>query len=298
MGSGMGQEISKGPAFRLALEKPYLMHAINGVAADHLCHLLPQAQHPVQHCQSQLASVYHWQRAFELVREELSTRVTRDNMDALMSSIMLIGVHQFMLAGTTPDPSKSFIYAPVHQREDGLNWLQINRGFTAMQAALGTSMRESVWFPVLVDSDIKEQSAKIMNPEAGDDTHALFIDFCEVTPASSPKNNAYYDALQCLLFLRMLKPSINNFNKLITFIGVIENEFLRLLIERERRALLILAHWLGLMSELKQWWHSSRCKSECLAITTFLMHDPDERVRMLLRYPARTVGIVLTHAEE
>ena len=167
-----------------------------------------------------------------------------------------------------------------------------------MQAELGDVIWESVWNPVFQDSDIKQPSGKIMTPEAGDETHALFLELSEITPESSVETNPYYEALEFLLFIRQLKPSVNRFNKLVTFVAVIEGEFLRLLLERDGVALLILAHWLALMSEIKQWWISARCKSECTAITTFLMHDQDERVRTLLRFSARTVGIVLTRGED
>lgn len=294
----MGQEITKTTAMTLALEKPYLMHAVNGVSADHLCHLLPAARYPVQHGQSQLASIYHWQRALSLFQSELSAGATKDNMDALISAIMLLCIHQFMHTQHLPEPSTSFIYAPPDQRNNCLRWLQIHHGFTAMQATLGNVIWGSVWSPVFMDSEVREHAVHIMVPEAGDNTHSLFLEICEVTPQSSLKNNPYYEALQFLLFLRQLEPGTNRFNKLITFVAVIEREFLRLLLEREKRALLILAHWLALMSEMKQWWISVRCKSECVAITTFLMHDSDERTRILLTYPAKTVGIVLTSVEE
>ena len=298
VGSEMGQEITRATALDLAVVKPYLMHAVNGIAADHLCHLLPADQHPVQHGQSQLASLYHWQRALSLFRDELSSGATKDNMDALISAVMLICVHQFMHTQPVPDPSTSFLYAPPDQRDDCLRWLQIHHGFTAMQAALGEAIWGSVWNPVFMDSEVREHAVDILVPEAGDNTHRLFLKVCGITPQSSRKNNPYYEALQFLLFLRQFRPDMNRFNKLITFVAVIENDFLRLLLGREKRALVILAHWLALMSQLKQWWIGVRCKSECAAIITFLMHDSDESIRGLLRYPAKTIGIVLTSVDQ
>ena len=192
---------------------------------------------------------------------------------------------------------REYMSAPADQRDDRLRWLQIHHGFTAMQAALGELIWDSVWNPVFQDSEVRQLSSNVMTPDAGDETHALLLKFCDITPGSSRKNNAYYEALQFLLFLRQLDPSLNRFNKLVTFVAVIENEFLRLLLERDKRALLILAHWLALMSDIRQWWIGARCKSECIACTTFLMHDRDERVRALLEFPARSVGIVLTRVE-
>jgi len=69
------------------------------------------------------------------------------------------------------------------------------------------------------------------------------------------------------------------------------NYLSRLLAEYET---CLLVHWLALMSEIQQWWISGRSRLECIAITTFLMHERDERVRKLLVYPAKTVGILLS----
>ena len=294
LGSDLGKEIARATAADMALEKLYLMHAANGIAADHLCHLLPAAQHPIQHHQSRLAGLYHWQKALQLFRDELAAGADEHNMDALLSTVMLICVHQFLLAEPTPDPSKSFVYAPANERDTGsLIWLQLHQGFTAMEAALGDLIWQSVWNPVFQDSDIKPGFDDMVDTDAGDETQILFLELCEVNSETSRQDNDYHEALQFLLYLRQLEPGLNRFNKLVTFLSVIEDGYLRLLLERDKRALLILAHWLAMMSELGQWWLSSRCRSECMAITTFLMHDRDCRVRMLLAFPARTVGLRL-----
>lgn len=293
MGSDMGQQIVKASFYDLSLEKPYLMHAVNGVSAAHLCHLLPAGQHPIQHCQSQLAGAYHWQKALQLFRDELASGVNEHNMDALISTVMLICVHQFMLADALPDPSKSFVYAPSEQRDQRIKWLTIQHGFKVMQEQLGDLLWKSIWSPVLRDSDFKQNapSISIMDTGSSDETHTLFLDLCEITESSSPDDNPYLGALEYMLVLRQLKPNMNNFNKLVTFVTNIEGRYLQLLLDRDKRALLILAHWLALMSEIQQWWISGRTRTECIAIVTFLMHDRDERVRKLLEYPARTVGL-------
>ncbi|KIW94553.1 uncharacterized protein Z519_04529 [Cladophialophora bantiana CBS 173.52] len=296
MGSDLGQEIIRATAFDLALEKPYLMHAANGIAAAHLCHLLPAARHPVQHNQNQLTNFYHFQKAFQLFRDELSAGVTKDNMNALISTVMLICVHQFMLTEPLPDPGKSFVYAPAEHRRERLRWLTIQHGFNALYAELGEVIWRSVWNPVFTDSDFKELAATVMTAEAGDETHVLFLELCEIVPGSSTDNNPYYEALEHLLFLRRLKPGMKTFNKLVTFVAVVEGDYLQLLLSREKRALLILAHWLALMIGVEQWWSSGRCKMECTAITAFLMHDQDERVRALLRFPAESAGFDPTTA--
>lgn len=291
MGSDMGQKIVKTCMYTIAIETPHLMHALHGVAATHLGHLLPASRHPVQNKQSKIAAAYHWQRCIQLFRTELQAGPTRQNMDALISTVMLIATHQFMLPEPCPDVSKSFVFAPAHQREAHLAWLFISSGFQGLWRALGDNIEHSVWMPVLQDSDIRNFKSPTLMQPSGDETHDLFLELCEVDTATTAEESPYYTLLESLLFLRQMSPSKNAFNKLVNFLGGIDHKFHRLLILRDKRALLILAHWLGLMCEIQQWWISGRSQAECLAITTFLMNDPDMRVRKLLEYPARVAGI-------
>lgn len=291
MGSTMGQSIVKACIYTIAIETPHLTHALHAVAATHLSHLLPAAQHPIQHNQNKLAAAYHWQRCLQLFRAELQAGATRQNMDALISTVMLISTHQFMLPDFYSDLSKSFVYAPAHQREACLAWLFINSGFQAVWRALGDNAEHSLWMPVLQDADIQSCKPQVLMQPSGDETHYLFLELCEIDACSTADESPYYNALESLLFLRQLSPDGNLFNKLINFLGGIDSRYHRLLVLRDKRALIILAHWLALMCEIQQWWIIGRCKAECLAITTFLMHDRDWRVLKLLEYPARMAGI-------
>jgi hypothetical protein len=293
MGSAMGQQITRTTAHQLAIDTPYLLHAMNGVAAEHLCHLVPVERNSFQHRQHRLASFYHWQNALRLFRSELASGANQFNMDALISATMMICVHQFMLDNAETDPRQSFVYAPVELRHGRLQWLTIQHGYKALQQQLGRRIMTSVWGPVFEDSEVKSLARNILSPDAGDDIHRVFLDLCEITPASTSMNNPCYEALQFLLFLRQQPMDRNRFNKLITFVAVIEGEFLELLLRRDKRALLILVHWLAMMHELDQWWIRARCRNECLAITTFMIDDEDWRVRELLAVPARPAGLVL-----
>ncbi|KAK5064465.1 hypothetical protein LTR84_000298 [Exophiala bonariae] len=270
------------------------MHALHGVAATHLCHLIPVSQDPVQHKRSKVAAAYHWQKCLQLFREELEAGPTRQNMDALISTVMLISTHQFMLPESESEPSKSFVYAPAHQRETCISWLFINSGFTALWRTLGENVAQSSWMPVLQDADIQtlRSPAHMWTPK--DETHRSFLEVCEIETFSTPDANPYYTPLESLLLLRRLRSDGNFFNKAINFLGNIDSRYHRLLIARDKRALIILAHWLALMAEMQQWWLSGRCKAECLAITTFLMHDRDVRVLRLLDYPARIAGMTVS----
>lgn len=293
MGSELAQQVIRLCLRRTAMEKAYLLHAVNGVSAAHLCHLLPAAQYPKPHRQSKLAAAYHWREALRLFREELNGGGMKENVDTLISTVMLICVHQYMLNDSTPDPAQSFVYTSSDKREGCLQWLAIHQGFHVIWNELGDLVWQSIWCPVLKDADFKYIAPPFPDFHRKDKVYTLFLEFCDISEQSTARDNPYYIPLEYLLFFRQLEPCINNFTKLVTFVGHMGDRFQKLLLKRERRALLILAHWLAMMSELQQWWISGRSRAECCAIVTFLLHDRDERVKQLLAYPARTVGIVL-----
>lgn len=292
LGSEPAQVIIRSCMHTMIIENACLMHAVNGTSAAHLSYLVPAAQNAQQHRQSKLAAAYHWQKALQLFQDELSLGVNEKNMDALLSTMMLVCVYQFMLNESLPNPSESFVYAPAEKRQNCLQWLHIQHGFQALVTELGDRLRLSMWNPVLEDGEVKQTTRQFLVPPAGDEVHALFLDLCEISEKSSSEQNPFYTPLEHLLFFRRPEASVNKFTKLISFVGTVDERFHRLLLIREKRALLILAYWLAMMSELEQWWISRRARNECTAITAFLMSDPDEKVRKLLAYPARIMGMM------
>lgn len=293
MGSTFAQHVFKSSAFSIAIQTPYLLHALLGVSAAHLYHLLPAAQHPVQHRQSKLADAYHWSTALSLLRQEFSRRLHQQNMDGVLSAVMLLAVHQFMLPD--PDPSKSFIYAPEASREGAMTWLTIHMGFNLLDAELKPYIPDSIWYPVMQDAILWSRSALSPLDEPNDETERLFMELCDITPQSSPKNNPYYSPLEYLFCVRRVHPSMHTFHKLVTFMGALEPPYRSLLSARDKPALLILAHWLAIMTGVQQWWITGRSRAECIAIITFLMLDKDDRVRALLEWPAEIAGVNLHH---
>lgn len=291
LGSDMGRQILCDTLLNITALPAYLTHAIHGVAAGHLCYLLPADVHPQQHYRHQLAESYHWQKALHLLREELRRGATFQNMDHLLSAIMLVAVRQFMVSSPDSEIAQSFVNAPENQRKDLLRWLSINAGFQALEETLGGGLEQSIWQPVIQDAESKECSPQTVDQHSYDDTDRLFIEICDIDSSTTSEENPYYVPLQYLLFLRRMRPSIKTFHKLVTFVGAVDFRFNDLLCHRDKRALLILAHWLASMTEIRQWWLEGRTRIECVAIVQFLQNDSDARVRKLLAYPARIMGL-------
>lgn len=291
LGSHLAHQVIKICMHNLVVQNPSLLHAINGVSAAHLCHLLPANQHPKQYRQNRLTAAYHWKEALRLFRIDLESDAVDHSIDALISTMMLICVHQYMLNDPGPHTYKSFVNAPLERRRECLQWLGMAKGFQAVHQRLGDLMWQSIWTPVMKDADYVV--LPLWDHLCQDETCTLFLELCGITERSSPEANPFYTPLEHLFFYRHLEPCANNFAKLITFVGKADDRFQTLVLQLEKRALLILAYWLAMMTRIQQWWISRRSSSECRSIVGYLMHDEDIRVRKLLEYPATVVRMNL-----
>ena len=317
-GSPLGQSIIRSSIVALAGRAPYLMHAMLGVAAAHTAYLLPVEVHAVQHARNKLADAWHWGHALTLFRKELGGESNgagagRSNMDALLTTIMLVGIHQFMLvehheksvmSSNAERWKSSFLFVDNGDaRWAAMEWLTIQSGFRLLLNQLERHLGESVWLPVFMDADLEEPLTTPVRLQDGsetdyDEVEQLLCQFCSITGESTPENNVYYSTLETVICVRRLRPMVPElFNKLVTLLGRVSPEMKKLLWARDTAALLILCHFLSLMSELKQWWITARAESECHAIMVYL-HDQSRddinpgRLQKVLAEPAKAMGFV------
>lgn len=83
----------------LAHHRDYLLHAILGMAAAHL-RVMNSVMENQQQCQRySKTESYHWHRAIVKYREELANEATPEHIDSLITTCMLVGLHNFQIAG-------------------------------------------------------------------------------------------------------------------------------------------------------------------------------------------------------
>ncbi len=81
------------------------------------------------------------------------------------------------------------------------------------------------------------------------------------------------EPVRILAELRLLSPQQANIMLYVQFIGKIDNNFLRLLSNRDKRALWALGYWLGLIGCLGMWWCDRRVLRDWTAIRDFLLQQ-------------------------
>jgi hypothetical protein len=261
------------------------MHSVLAVSAAHFRRLCP---HQRTH---KLAEIYHWQQAIVLFQRVISNPINFEEMDAVLSTCMLLAMLSFSTERF--DPSSSWIFSSDPQ---ALGWLQQQGGLRGLLAELKGHLEKSVWISVFNDSDDGFDTVSNERP----DTVGLppaFVELCDLDETSTVDNNPYHAPVRLLAPLIPLKGGIETFGKRITFMGWIRPPFFQLLLEKDPRAILIVCWWFASMIELQQWWYYDRVKSECVACCMYLETLGDQRILPLLEVPAQACGYPLRHID-
>lgn len=249
------------------------MHALIAASITHLSEVVP-SYHP------SVPAEYHWSRAISLVNEGLDGPVDSTNVDAILSTCLMLTIHAFVMN----DPSD---LGPWSLSETGINWLYIGGSLATVFEKFGASEHQTIWTPVFKHCDDYMLSAVFEIQ----DFPPAFRDLCEINESSNESNNPYYLPLRTLLILMRLELSSANFSRFVLFVGQTRAEYGDLLRQKDPRALLILAYWFGLLCALDQWWMQDRVRLECKAICLHLeSHCQDRRILELLEFPGLACG--------
>ncbi|KAJ5774181.1 Aflatoxin biosynthesis regulatory protein [Penicillium paradoxum] len=278
--------IVMGKMVELAFETPFLMHAIIAAATSHLCTLLPDNK------DYRLAEAYHWQQTITQYATEVSTNITRQNMDKLYSTCMMISMHSFLQE--TFNPRSSFVFSST---PTALTWLRIQTGLRYLLERTISWLPQSMWWTVFMESRAPTVDFEDKRPgRVGLDLE--LADLCGITEDSTIESNPYLWPLRMLMGLLPLERGTVSFQTYNTWMGRLETPFYDCLDRKEAPALVLLAWWLGLMCSVEEWWVEVRVRSECTAICMFLERSCDPLVLKLFGFPASCCGYLLVHEQE
>jgi Fungal specific transcription factor domain len=226
VGGPLAQQVALGIIPTIATKHAYLMHAVLGFSALHLKHLLPASTHPSQHAQHTLSSSHHCSHALTLYQATLSnpTNLTPANMDALLSTCLLLNSISMALddpppsssSSAIPNPStlappttpnrpitRSFIFSPDPAL--ALNWLGIQAGTKTLMTAFHADLHSSAWMPVFATADDDHGTYLDQRPgRAG--LPAALADLCHIAhdDDDNANTNPYHAPLRLLAPLLLL----------------------------------------------------------------------------------------------
>jgi hypothetical protein len=259
------------------------MYTILGVGMLHMNRFSPKKERSV-------AEAYFWQRAIQLYQAELSSQVHQANVDALLSSCMLMGVTS--ICPEHFEPTESWV---LTNRPEGMNWLALQSGLRCILKLAAPYIPGSIWATAFAHAN-KEERQIFDGPARGrEGLDPDLADLCGIDDSATEKTNIYYSPLRILTPLLGLEKTGPNAGHCASFMGRLECDFLSLLRKRDPPALIILAQWMGLMCSLAeiQPWIEGRIRGECIAICMFLEHSADPRILRLLQFPAAECGYEL-----
>ncbi|KAJ5103032.1 hypothetical protein N7532_003561 [Penicillium argentinense] len=264
---------------------PHVMYTILAVGLLHLNRVSPNKERSY-------AEIYFWQRAIQLYQKELSTSVRADNVDALLSSCMMMGV--MTICPENFKPTDSWVLTNKPER---MNWLCLQSGLRIIITLAAPYIPNSIWASSF--ESIHKEELKIFEREyetGRDGLDSDLADLCGIDEYTTENNSVYHNPLRILTPLLKLEKNRPNAAHCATFMGRLECDFLALCRKREVPALVILAHWLGLMCTVAEWqpWIEGRIRGECIAICMFLETSTDPLVRRLLKFPAAACGYELS----
>lgn len=272
----------------LAMEAPYLLHAILAISATHLSRIAPSERRNI-------VAALHYQHALRTYSAQLGKPIFCQHVDAIVGC----GFMHTMLA------FENISRLSTSQKVDNAGnatWLRAMQGMTVLQRTenLRPHYKNSIWLPVFLGSggcDLNDQilrTDKVVDDSWASTTSVLLQTVCQVSNefTSSP-GSPYHQALKSLCGLMHLNSSHSSVNKFITFIGQLPAGFVQLFEQNDTKAMLIMAYWCAMISAIEQWWITDSALAECRRLCAVLDSVSSPEVRELLLFPANKCGYAL-----
>ena len=254
------------------------MHAVLALALMHDRHLYARARET-----STNTGAFKWYQSIALFNSKLSGPIEpweRDPLWATAVFLSLIAVY-YIEADTA---EQAWPLKPSSSLD--LNWLKMCQGKKVIWKITQPLRKESVFRPLVMDnmSFIPEPSTLLGLEVLPPDLTKL----CGLNAFSTVDNNPYRAAASALAQV------LNSNDKLLTtmiflqFINTMQEEYKRLLEQKDSCALLLLAYWYAKVCQTQQWWLWHRAALEGQAICIYLgrNHRHDADIQSLLRFPS------------
>ena len=295
VGSVTAQRIATTRLPKTIIAYPYLLHAAIAVSVSHLIH---QRGAPSE---DQILVDYHWHCSLQHYQKELSQSVGPHNIDAVVSTSMLLVLSSFILQ--KPSIASSWLFSGNEGKS--LGWLHMKLGLHVMYQSFAEHFAQCSWLPIILNDSAKTY-LKSQDTTEADQIIKQLCELCEISEidlifvSSTPRttslggndDNPYMTIMQYLVPLLRIDVSPSTFDPIIALPGKVSPRFLRLLQLKDHRAVLILGYWLAIMCQMDLWWANDRSRVECQAICLYLRaQSHDFRVLKLLAFPESACGL-------
>lgn len=289
VGSPLSQTFIRQHGMQLTTHASYMMHTIISSAATHLSFLHPHEK------KYSTAAMLHYTRALRAYSAQLVYDLERGNALAMLATTGIVA-------------KLSFIYTPQQTADTPLaadtspSWIRSMQGVKTIMSTpqLRTQLQHSPLAPMLLNYEtlpaVPEAVTEVHTATSDPPTEEARLlrslgDFCWVPDPTTAL--LYARVLARLKPLMLCTPSHEWVDKFMAFIATLEPSFIELLEAKEARALLIFSFWCARIARIPQFWTAPSARIECSRVCAHLQFHQDERVRELLKFPARFCGFEL-----
>lgn len=261
------------------------MHVVQTMTAIHDRHLSA----PLTSRQT-TTEMYHLSQAAALFNEGLSSNVKSSDRDALWITAAMLGIIAFSWIDAT-NPEEAWPISDT--KPNNLEWIKMSE------------LKPAVWHltnPLRPDSPFhvlqKDYESLAHGPGDGriENVPCAFLELYNLNSSSNAENNPYYAAVLGLATLLQLECDRSNVFRFLSFISRLGDEFKKLLILKDPRALLLLAYWYAKVCR-SGWWLVRRAILEGQAICLYLERNyPDAKdIQQLLQFPKMSCAGAATY---
>jgi hypothetical protein len=239
---------------------------------------------------SSTTEAFHRHESVNLFNARLSGAVEPSERDALWATAMSLGMIAFFdLEAETADSA----WPLTSTSPTDLSWLNIANGTWRVPEWKLTMMEKGSLFEAPFRNKMSSLFASLRRvADSGcQDLPPEFIRLYGLdTPSTKDGDTNQYRDVATSLARTLDIPSILPF---LAFTGSVRPEFLDLLIQKDARALLLLAYWYAKISQLPQWWTSRHSVVEGQAICLYLernCQNYDADFQRLLVWPTEVLN--------
>jgi hypothetical protein len=238
-----------------------------------------------------VTEVYHWTRAVALFNRKLSSPVQPQDRDALWATAALLGIVAFSCDATTVEEAW-----PLKDPESSdMEWLRMSEGKASVWVIADPMRPDSVFYPLAEEFARFEReyaiSASIQSgKQCLSGIPSAFVKLFELDDMERVEMNPYYYAVHIVVDVLHKKCDQSTIVRFLSFISHMQQEFKKLLGQKDPKALLLLAYWYAKMYTI--WWMQRRAILECQAICQYLErhYGNDVTLLELLQFPKMTMS--------
>ncbi|OKL57879.1 hypothetical protein UA08_06709 [Talaromyces atroroseus] len=268
-----------------ATQHPYLFHAALAMAAMH-DGSLQVSREPSSTNNSQATQYYHHSCAAALFNHRLSRSVDKPaDHNAIWATASMLG-NMASFSIKTYDPELAWPMAP--STDSSLGWMEMHKGVYTVYKMASPGDPGGMFHAIINDPQYTFLKNKWDEDtrEGTEDIPPQFVALCDLDPSSNAQNNPYHATVRGLAAIWDMECTQDTALRFISIISLMRPEMSALLMQKDARALLLLAYWFTKMFHV-HWWFQQRCFVECAAICMYLKryYHSDPLIMDMVQYP-------------